>query len=314
MHEVREKLQAEALEILRTKRRLILNWGTGVGKSRVAINAMNDILSCKQNAKFLLMVQETPHKQNWINEMIEAVDMNRTGEILTHTTIDCYASLKKHEDTQWDLIVFDEGHHLRSPLRQSIIKSMQASRVLVLTATASDNNDGDDMLETLNYTFGEFESITINPVRQPTKDDVVVNTINWLIDIKNGRFINTDGQFSNKINGTLQDILITSKPQPFYGITLMNNSGEKNIVYVPKKLSIAILASLASLKKPSDLPLTINISSNGEWPQYDLTFGKIKVRWNKDVTDNYPKDNNLKIDYLDGIAGEIKNRITKYSI
>lgn len=549
MHEVREKLQAEALETLRTKRRLILNWGTGVGKSRVAINAMNDIVSCKQNAKFLLMVQETPHKQNWINEMIEAVGMNRTGEILTHTTIDCYASLKKHEDTQWDLIVFDEGHHLRSPLRQSIIKSMQASRVLVLTATASDNNDGDDMLETLNYTFGEFESMyfslqdaidanvlkqpkihliplilseearqkyddmsdyqarksseyfdlrneyqleqedpdnedtsaakakwlnagarrkrmlgqsktkvaklllnnelkdkklicfcssieqikwlggenhvssqnsakanrlaikefnegtqqrlfamgmlqegqnlkgiqagliiqldgksrpfiqkfgrvmrsdspvlyiiyakdthdegylqnalsgidneyiihhdpinmngtkavlnTLNPVRQPTKDDVVVNTINWLIDIKNGRFINTDGQFSNKINGTLQDILITSKPQPFYGITLMNNSGEKNIVYVPKKLSIAILASLASLKKPSDLPLTINISSNGEWPQYDLTFGKIKVRWNKDVTNNYPKDNNLKIDYLDGIAGEIKNRITKYSI
>ena len=546
MNTTRQELQDKALETLRTERRLILNWGTGVGKSRVAINAMNVILNSVPEARFLLMVQETAHKQNWINEMIEAVGMDRTGFILTHTTIDCYASLKKHEKTQWDLIVFDEGHHLRSPIRQNIIKSMQASRVLILTATASDNNDGDDMLETLNFTFGRFMSMTFglqdaidsNVLKQPeihiipvvlnkdyqekydemseyqdkkcseyferrhyyrleeedpenedTEDakakwlnagarrkrmlghaktkvakrllnnelkkkklicfcasveqikwlggenhvssqntakqnrlaidmfnegrqqrlfamgmlqegqnlkgiesgliiqldgkarpfiqkfgrvmrsdtpvlyiiyakdthdegylqnalsgindeyiihhepfnmdgsECTANTLfppgkqpvstpgvqpmKWLIDTQNGRFINTEGQFSNRLNGLLQDLIIIDKPQPFYGISLVKQDGSKDTVYVPKKLSIALLASLSSLPKPDQLPITIDISSNGGWPQYVLTFGRTKVRWDKDIIDNYPKDNNFKVRYLDGIASEIKNRITK---
>ena len=109
----REELQNDALETLREKRRLILNWGTGVGKSRVAVCAIDAIDRAVDNARFLLMVQETAHKDNWIQEFISALGQRRTAEILPKLVIDCYASLKKHENTGWDLIVFDEGHHLR---------------------------------------------------------------------------------------------------------------------------------------------------------------------------------------------------------
>lgn len=160
MMNTREELQKQALETLRTQRRLILNWGTGVGKSRVAVNAMDLIDNAVSGARFLLIVQETAHKDNWIKEFVAALGQKRTAELLPKMTIDCYASLKKHSNTDWDLIVFDEGHHLRSPIRQNILKTMAASRVLVLTATANDKNDGEEMLETLNMTFGEFESMS----------------------------------------------------------------------------------------------------------------------------------------------------------
>lgn len=329
MSETIQELQNKALEKLRTGRRLILNWGIGVGKSRVAFNAMNSIIDSVPHARFLLMVQETAHKQNWINDMIEAVGIDRTGRILSNTTIDCYASLKKHENTQWNLIIFDEGHHLRSPLRQDIIKSMQAERVLVLTATASDNNDCDDMLETLNFTFGEFQSMSFVhyepdnmdgskaitgaiPLKVSTAEDKqIAKQVKWLVDTQNGRFINTDGQYANRLVGKLEDIQSTNMPQPFYAVTFKQNEAETNTVYIPKKLSIAVLASLSSLPEPDRLPITIDIMQNGGWPQYTLSFGRTKVKWDKSIIENYPKDNNLKIDYLDGVVGKIQKRLTK---
>ena len=152
----RNELQTQALEILRVWRRLILNWGTGVGKSRVAIISMNNILKAVPDARFLLMVQETNHKDNWTTEFHEALG-NEADTVLEHVTIDCYASLSKHRNSSWSLIVFDEGHHLRSAIRQDILMTMKAERVLLLTATVSDRNDGEEMLWTLTHTFGPFE-------------------------------------------------------------------------------------------------------------------------------------------------------------
>ena len=61
----RDQLQRVALETLMENKRLILNWGTGVGKSRPAINAMQAVLQENPKGKILLVVQETPHKENW---------------------------------------------------------------------------------------------------------------------------------------------------------------------------------------------------------------------------------------------------------
>lgn len=157
---IRTEMQGRALEHLKTKRRLLLNWGTEVGKSRVAVKAMQMILAANPDATFLLMVQETTHKINWKNEFTDALGQAATEAILARTTMDCYASLKKHENTDWDLIIFDEGHHLRSPKRMNVIKTMKARRVLILTATAKDNNDGEEMLSVLEHTFGHFDTMS----------------------------------------------------------------------------------------------------------------------------------------------------------
>lgn len=153
----RDQLQRVALETLMENKRLILNWGTGVGKSRPAINAMQAVLQENPKGKILLVVQETPHKENWKREMQGLLGNEETEHLLRFVTIDCYASLHKHRDSSWDLIVFDEGHHLRSEKRQAILASMKANRVLLLSATISDNQDGDSMLRTLIATFGTFK-------------------------------------------------------------------------------------------------------------------------------------------------------------
>lgn len=153
---IRDQLQQEAIETLKVRKRVILNWGTGVGKSRVAVKAMEAICDANNTARILLMVQETAHKDNWRKEIVSALGQEKARKIERMITVDCYASLKKHMNTSWDLIVFDEGHHLRSQMRQGIIMTMKSERVLILTATISDNNDGDLMVHTLVQTFGQF--------------------------------------------------------------------------------------------------------------------------------------------------------------
>lgn len=171
-NEKRQKLQDLAFDTLMDKDRLILNWGTGVGKSRPAVRAMKTTADENPDAKILLMVQETPHKENWRNEMVAAYGEQETKRILAATTIDCYASLKKHKNSSWDLIVFDEGHHLRSPLRQSIVLTMKATRVLLLSATVSDANDGDMMLVTLEHAFGKFETMSFG-IREAIREKIL---------------------------------------------------------------------------------------------------------------------------------------------
>ena len=161
VNKIRNEIQQEAIETLMARKRVILNWGTGVGKSRVAIKSIENILNAKQHARILLMVQEIAHKYNWQNEFIDALGKEKAAALLSAITVDCYASLKKHEGSTWDLIVFDEGHHLRSQARQRIILTMKAERVLILTATISDRNDGDLMIHTLVQTFGEFTFLKV---------------------------------------------------------------------------------------------------------------------------------------------------------
>lgn len=155
-NEERNRLQKDALHDLCYKNRVILNWGTGVGKSKVAADAFDQILRRIPGARFLLIVQESAHKMNWRDDITKHLGEERMKEVFTHLTVECYASLKNYRDTAWDLIVFDEAHHLRSELRMDILSTMTAKRVLALSATINDQGDGEDLLETLNSTFGEF--------------------------------------------------------------------------------------------------------------------------------------------------------------
>lgn len=152
----RNRLQAEALHDLCYKNRVILNWGTGVGKSKVAADAFDKILARNPDSRFLLVVQETAHKMNWKADIAKHLGEERMKEILSHTTIECYASLKNYRDSSWSLIVFDEAHHLRSEARMDILSTMSAARVLALSATINDQGDGEELLRTLDSTFGEF--------------------------------------------------------------------------------------------------------------------------------------------------------------
>lgn len=139
-----DDIQNEALETLKNDKRLVLQWATGVGKGTLAVKAVDRL----RPEKTLLVVAETAHKQNWKNEFIKF----KVGELFDLITVECYASLKNYRETEWDLIIFDEAHHLASELRSDILQSLKAERVLALSATLSDVS----LLYTLESTFGKF--------------------------------------------------------------------------------------------------------------------------------------------------------------
>ena len=155
--EKRQELQDAAVKDLLSGRRLIVNWGTGVGKSRVAIRCVDAMLE-KGLRNILLLVDQSAHKSNWRREFIEALGA-RGGAIFNTITVECYASLPKYAGSRWDFIIADEAHHLRSENRRALLASLKAEYMLCLSATISCRGDGADLLQVLDETFGAFKSI-----------------------------------------------------------------------------------------------------------------------------------------------------------
>lgn len=131
---MRQALLQQALVAIQENPRICLQWATGMGKSKAAIELVKKIETInKFKPKVLLVVAETAHKLNW------KVEFDKWGykSIDTITTI-CYASLKKYSNTKWDLIIFDEAHHLSSNIRLDILKTIQSKYYILLSATLSD--------------------------------------------------------------------------------------------------------------------------------------------------------------------------------
>lgn len=125
----REALVKEAVKLFEKHTSVALLWATGVGKSAAAIKMANKYIGKTKNKNVLLVVAEVAHKENWQKEF------EKWGMINATLTIECYASLHKYRNTNWDLIIFDEAHHLGSDLRLEVLSSMRSSKNILLSAT-----------------------------------------------------------------------------------------------------------------------------------------------------------------------------------
>lgn len=126
---MREEKLNEVLQEVDKRNAIILEWPTSMGKSKAAI----DIINKKTNnnkAKILLVVAESAHKKNWQKE-IDKWGINSNCEI----TKICYASLKNYNNTEWDIVVLDEAHHIKSELRKDILNTMNIHFMIALSAT-----------------------------------------------------------------------------------------------------------------------------------------------------------------------------------
>lgn len=141
----REELQSQSLQMIKNHNRIALQWCTGLGKSRAAIQAANYLSEQKEDFKALLVVAEVAHKGNWEEEF------TKWGFKVPNISIECYASLKKYRDTEWDLIIFDEAHHLGSDLRIDVLTSISSKNVILLSATLPDQ-----IMQSITGIFGEF--------------------------------------------------------------------------------------------------------------------------------------------------------------
>lgn len=158
---IREQLQTKALMTLVENHYVQVNWATGTGKSRIAVNAFETLSACGRK-RMLLLVGETLHKENWRREFVDALGEQKGNDLFSRVTVECYASLEKYQGTKWDIIVADEAHHLRSEMRCDYIGSMSADYFLGLSATLSCNGDADELVRVLEMTYGHFTTLDFN--------------------------------------------------------------------------------------------------------------------------------------------------------
>lgn len=137
----RDELQSKATGILERDKRLICQWCTGCGKTKIVVN----FVERHPQAIVLVLVPEQNNIQNWRDEFtkFDVLDWN--------VTVICYASFHKYTNTYWDLVVFDEAPHVDTDLRKAICKSVKAEHVLALGAVLSD-----DEKNTLETMYGKF--------------------------------------------------------------------------------------------------------------------------------------------------------------
>jgi len=127
----REIANQDVLGLARKNNVIIVEAATGFGKSKIAID-IHDYMKAGKifYPKVLLLVNEIPHKQNWIDEYVK----HKKALLTENLTIECYASMKNHVNTTWDLVILDEAHHL-SDLRQYFLETLRFSKLVLLSAT-----------------------------------------------------------------------------------------------------------------------------------------------------------------------------------
>lgn len=146
----REELQIQSLSLIKRSSRVALQWCTGLGKSRAAIEIANyladkEFKECEEALNVLLVVAETAHKSNW------KIEFDRWGLKTDNVVMECYASLKKYRNSYWDLVIFDEAHHLGSDLRMDVLTELHARNIILLSATLPDQ-----VMQAVTGVFGEF--------------------------------------------------------------------------------------------------------------------------------------------------------------
>lgn len=123
-------------------------------KSRVAVLACARLV--QQNpcrTEILLLVAERAHIRNWENEFIKFLGKEMADEVLSHVTIMCYASLHKVEETEWNMIVLDEVHHICTVRRIDIFSTIYSNYILAMSATPD---------KALVYLENLFDHFTVN--------------------------------------------------------------------------------------------------------------------------------------------------------
>lgn len=139
----RAELSKEAIEQFNTHKNIILQYATGVGKSKVAIDCINSVINT--SSRVLLLVAERAHIKNWKEEL------TRWKLEKCNLTIICYASLHKYANTNWDIICFDEAHHAVSDRRCETLKTIKTNYNIALSATLKK-----EAIERLVILFGRF--------------------------------------------------------------------------------------------------------------------------------------------------------------
>lgn len=144
----REDLYNSVLFNINYKDNILLEWCTGLGKSKMFI-LIHEYLKPKT---VYICVAETNHIENWRQEYIKW----GKEHLLEHTKIFCYNSLHNYINTEVDLLCNDECHHI-SELRLSHLQTIKVKKVVNLSATVNE----DEKIRLIRL-WGKYYSSMVN--------------------------------------------------------------------------------------------------------------------------------------------------------
>jgi superfamily II DNA or RNA helicase len=126
----------------------------------------------------LFVVAERAHIKNWEDEL-DKWSPNFDTVVSKHITIMCYNSLSKAKDRHWDVIVFDEAHHMFTEKRMAIItEGIYAPIVYMLSATLSSSKI--DMAEEI---FGKFKTSTVT-LKDAIEGDILPDPKVYVVEMQ----------------------------------------------------------------------------------------------------------------------------------
>jgi superfamily II DNA or RNA helicase len=172
----KQKLQQQELQKLKGESRIFLKWATGCGKSKMTIDLINE--DTKPFKRVLFVVAERAHIKNWEDEFSKW-HLKRDN---VATYMCCYASLKKYIHMAFDIVVFDEAHHLFSPTRWAALEEMKEngnlSSVYLLSATLS--KDKQDRIE---EKLGRFTISTVT-LKEAINEDILPDPKVYVVELE----------------------------------------------------------------------------------------------------------------------------------
>ena len=179
-NEFKQKLQEREFPVLKDCQRVILKWATGCGKSKMAIDLINytvdNFSSIITPVRVLFLVAERAHIKNWKEEF----DKWQLKRSKISIDMACYASMHKYKDSEYDILVMDEAHHVFTEKRMSYLQEMLQSswqHIYLLSATLSSGKQ--DMIEDI---FGKFNTSTVT-LKDAIKEDILPDPKVYVVEM-----------------------------------------------------------------------------------------------------------------------------------
>lgn len=121
----RDDIRQEVLTL--EVRNLLLEFTTGLGKTRTALEYMNKF---KVQGKILVVIPRLILIDGWKKEII----IWGFSSYLPQISFTTYVSLPKHVGEQYDLVIYDEAHHLSERAREAV-EDIKSDYNILLSAT-----------------------------------------------------------------------------------------------------------------------------------------------------------------------------------
>ena len=106
----------------------ILQLPTGYGKTKLALQKADQWYS--EDCKVLIVIPRNVMIKEWKKE----IEKWKYDKFLKNITFSTYVSFPRHHRTNWDIVIFDEGHHTSERCREAI-DAFNIKRTIVLSAT-----------------------------------------------------------------------------------------------------------------------------------------------------------------------------------